>query len=42
MLLKRSNVNVNDTPNLSRYLKAIEDRPAYKRTLEKVGKNKNL
>jgi len=38
MLMKRSDANEKDQPNLTRYLKAMSERPAYKRALEKVGK----
>jgi hypothetical protein len=38
MLVKRSGVNEADAPNLSRYINAMRERPAYKRALEKVGK----
>jgi hypothetical protein len=38
MLVKRSGANENDTPNLSRYVAALRERPAYKRAMEKVGK----
>jgi len=38
MLIKRAGVDENQAPNLSRYVTALRDRPAYKRALEKVGK----
>jgi glutathione S-transferase len=38
MLVKRSGVHEEDIPNLSRYVKEICERPAYKRAMEKVGK----
>jgi glutathione S-transferase len=38
MLLKRSGVNEENLPNLSRYVNAMRERPAYKRAMEKVGK----
>lgn len=38
MLLKRSGISENEAPNLSRYVKAMRERPAYKRAMEKVGK----
>jgi glutathione S-transferase len=38
MLLKRSGANEQDVPNLSRYVNAMRERPAYKRAMEKVGK----
>jgi hypothetical protein len=36
--MKRSDANPEETPNLARYVKAIRERPAYKRAMEKVGK----
>ncbi|CAF1278236.1 unnamed protein product [Adineta ricciae] len=38
MLLKRSNTNEENVPNLSRYVAAMRERPAYKRAMEKVNK----
>lgn len=38
MLLKRAGVNETTLPNLSRYVNALRERPAYKRAMEKVGK----
>lgn len=38
MLLKRAGVNETDAPNLTRYVNALRERPAYKRAMEKVGK----
>jgi len=38
MLLQRSNYQPRDKPNLTRYINAMRERPAYKRALEKVGK----
>jgi len=38
MLFQRSNYQPKDMPNLTRYINAMRERPAYKRALEKVGK----
>jgi hypothetical protein len=38
MLLKRSGVHEEASPNLVRYVNAMRERPAYKRAMEKVGK----
>ncbi|CAF3752418.1 unnamed protein product [Rotaria sordida] len=39
MLMKLSNVNEEGATNISRYLKEMHERPAYKRAMEKIGKN---
>ncbi len=38
MLMKRSGAKEEDTPNISRFVKEMRERPAYKRAMEKVGK----
>jgi hypothetical protein len=38
MLMKRSGAKEEDTPNISRFVREMRERPAYKRAMEKVGK----
>ncbi|CAF3714050.1 unnamed protein product [Rotaria socialis] len=38
MLMKRSNTSEASNTNLSRYVQAMRERPAYKRAMEKAGK----
>jgi len=37
MLIQRAGVNEKETPNISRYLTAIHERPAYQRAIEGWG-----
>jgi hypothetical protein len=38
MLIKRAGVSEKETPNISKYLTAMRERPAYQQATEKVVK----
>jgi hypothetical protein len=37
--MQRTDIIEKEPPNISRYLTAMHERPAYKRAMERVGKN---
>jgi glutathione S-transferase len=38
MLMQRADVTEKETPNISRYVSAMRERPAYQRAMKQVGK----